>query len=208
VMTWGKAVPVLSVSVIFDALRIFFEWFVLFGPALGAVVCTAGVNSAIGTSVSGVGGKIVTAGCTAVAGVLGFFGAGPIEAFGIVMAMAVGFLGWLVVGGILLGTNSRIFKENALWFIGSLLVSEIPFVGSIPAITISVWRMYGRQIKMEKAALAKWKKEGAAAQLQERNQQIAQAQMMKIRDAQVQQAQFEEQEAANYESTEKVREAA
>src|SRR3989344_216103 len=85
--------------------------------------------------------------------------------------------------------------ENALWFGASLLVSEVPFVGSIPALTIVMWRMHHVQIKIEKEALKKWKKENADAQLQERRQQIAeQAQMIQYQAGQVAQAQ---QEAAN-----------
>jgi hypothetical protein len=53
--------------------------------------------------------------------------------------------------------------------------------------------MYRNQIKIEKAAFAKWEKENASAQLQQRNQVAAQ--VMQIQAAQ--QAQFMEQEAAN-----------
>ena len=57
-MTWGKALPLLIVAGIFDVIRIFFEWFVFFGPALGAVACTAGVNSVVGTTVAATAGKL------------------------------------------------------------------------------------------------------------------------------------------------------
>ena len=85
--------------------------------------------------------------------------------------MATGFAGWLIVGGWLMATNSRIFKENALWFVGSLLFSEVPFIGAIPAITVSVWKMHSNQIKIEKAAFAKWEKENADALVAEKRQQ-------------------------------------
>jgi len=112
-----------------------------------------------------------------------------------IMAIVTGLAGWLVILILLLIFNGRIFKENALWFGASLLVSEVPFVGSIPALTIVMWRMHHVQIKIEKEALKKWKKENADAQLQERRQQIAeQAQMIQYQAGQVAQAQ---QEAAN-----------
>jgi hypothetical protein len=195
VMTWGKATPVLVIAVLFDALRLLFEWFWFFGPALAAIACTLGVNSFFGISIAGVVGKVVAAGCTVAAGVVGVASLEVSATFGTVMAMAVGFMGWLTVGIILLATNARIFKENLLWFVGALLISEVPIVGSIPAITIAVWRMYSQQIKTEKAALAKWKKGNAQAQLQERNQQAAQ--IMQIQA--IQQAQFEQEQAANAE---------
>ena len=101
-------------------------------------------------------------------------------------------------------TNARIFKANAangLWFIGSLLISEIPIFGSIPAITVSVWRMYSVQIKKERAELKKYQEERAAIELQERRQQAAY--LMQMQAAQEMQAANDElyveqqQEAAN-----------
>ena len=183
VMTWGKASLVLAFAVVFDALRMMFEMFWFFGPALAALACTAGVNSALGTSVAAITGKITAAGCSLAAGAAGFVGAPVIAAFGVIMAMATGFAGWLVVGAIIMWTNKRIMKANAghaLWFVGSLLISEIPIVGTFPALTGVTWKMYSTQIKKDKEALKKYKEEQAAEQLKERQQQ----------------AQFMQQEAA------------
>lgn len=197
-MTWGKATPVLVVAAVFDALRLLCEFLWFFGPAIAAIACTAGVNNFLGATISGVIGKAVAAGCglaAAAAGVIGIEVTGPLS---IVMADAVGFMGWLVVGALLLTTNPRIFKENLLWIVGSLFASEIPFVGALPALTVAVWRMYRNQIKTEKAELADWEKKNAAAQLQERNQRAAQV----IQIQAMQQAQFEEQEAEEEEMAE------
>lgn len=189
VMTWGKASWVLVPAIVFDALRMMFEWFWFFGPALAAVACTAGVNSALGTSVAGIAGKITAAGCSLAAGAAGFVGAPAIEVFGVIMAMATGFAGWLIVGLIIMKTNSRIIEENAghaLWFVGSLLISEIPIVGTFPALTGVVWKMYSTQIKKDKEALQKYKKENAAVQQQERDQQAARAaQLMQMQAAEL-----------------------
>ena len=160
VMTWGKATPALVISVIFDALRLMFVGFIFFGPAMAGLYCDYKAGEWIGSAF----GLTKTA-CATGAVALGFFGAPALIAFGTVMAMAVGFAGWLTVGGWLLATNSRIFKENALWFVGSLLFSEAPFIGAIPAITGAVWKMHSNQIKIEKAAFAKWKKENTEAQV-------------------------------------------
>ncbi len=199
VMTWGKATPALVISVIFDALRLMFEMFWFFGPALAAVICTV---KAGGSSVAG-------GVCTLVAGAAGFFGAGAIETFGVVMAMATGLAGWLTVGLVLMIFNGRIFKENAIWFAGSLLVSETPIIGSVPALTITVWRMHSNQIRIEKEAYKKWEKENADAQAQERNRQNAQ--LMQARAAQQEaanDAMYEQSQATNEEILESVREAA
>jgi hypothetical protein len=179
VMTWAKASPVLVVAGIFDALRAFFEMFWFFGPALAAVACTAGVNSLVGTTVAATAGKAVAIVCSAVAGTAGYFGAPAIAAFGIVMAISVGLFGWLVVGSIMLTTNGRIFKENEaniFWFVGGLLISEVPIVGSFPALISITWKMYSTQIKKDKEVLKKYEteqKERVALQAQDRNQRIA-----------------------------------
>jgi hypothetical protein len=193
-MTWSKAMPVLIVCVIFDALRIFFEQFWFFGPALAMMACT-GIGGAILEYVPfGLGMKAAAAACGAALVVAEYLGIGvPIAAFGVLMAMAVGLMGWLTVGLMLILSNARIFEENAghaLWFAASLLVSEIPIVGTIPAFTVVVWRMYRVQIKKETAALRKYESEQAAA-LQEEQQQRA-AEFMQFQASR--QAQITEQE--------------
>lgn len=182
VMTWPKAAPVLIVAVIFDAVRFMFTWLIFFGPAFVGLICGVATGSAT-----------VGAVCTVGAGAASLMGAAAVEAFGIMMAMATGFAGWLVVLIILFISNGRIFKENALWFGASLLMSEVPFLNSLPALTFTMWKMHRTQIRVEKAALKKFNEEHAAEQQREQNQQAAQ--MMQLQAAQ--QAEFMEQEAAN-----------
>ncbi len=150
-MTWTKAMPVMAVALIFDALRLMAEFLWLLGPALGAAVCTAYVSDKIGTTVGG-------AACAAGASVVGFYGSPAFSALGVVMAMAIGLLGWLTIGLWVLVTNSRLLSENAgtLWFGGSLLVSEVPFLGAIPALTGTLWRLYSAQIKSDKEKIEKY----------------------------------------------------
>lgn len=156
-MTWMKALPVLVIALVFDALRFVFEQFWFFGPALAGVYCTAKVNGVLTAWTTGLlGAKTAAAACGAGATVAGYFGAPAFEAFGVVMAIAVGLFGWMTVGLILIITNSRIFKENeghALWFIASLLISETPIIGSIPGFTIITVKMYNTQIKKDKENL-------------------------------------------------------
>jgi len=201
VMTWPKAIPTLVFAVLFDALRFMFEQFWFFGPAIAAAYCTTKVSDAVGTAI---GATL----CSAGAGVAGYFGAPAIIAFGVVMAMAVGFSGWLVIGGWLMMTNARIFTENAghsLWFVGSLILSEIPIVGSIPGFTGVTIKMYYTQIKKDKENMAKYEKEQATQQSQDQNQRNAE--LEQERTAQLEQA--EQQEAENEEiNKEEMREAA
>ena len=183
-MTWAKAMPVLVVCLIFDALRFMFEQFWLFVPIFIGV----GTSALIG------GGAIGHVAGTVVGGAAGIFGAGVIEVLGIVMAMAVGFLGWMTVGLVLMITDARIFKENAsnaLWMLFSLGVSEVPLVGTVPVLTGTTWKMYHTQIKKETAALKQYEKEQDTLRQQEQEmqaQQVIQAVQMRM---------AEEDQAAN-----------
>jgi len=164
VMTWGKATLVLAVCIIVDALRFMFDLFWFFGPAIAALLCTIKASAVVGTTIGGLA-------CGAVSVAAGVAAATAVAALGTVMAMAIGFAGWLIVGGWLAATNPRIFKENALWFVGSLLVSEIPIINVLPAMTFTVWKMYRNQITIEAAGLQSFKKEQETEALQEQQQQ-------------------------------------
>ena len=145
-------------------------WF--FGPALAALYCTVKVSDAIGSL-----GGIVAGACTAGAATAGGLAFGAIEMFGVVMAMAVGLIGWLTIFLIQLINNAGIFRENfamILRILLGLLLSEIPIINALPSLTILNTTMFHIQIKKGREELQKWKEENAAAQLQERQQQEAQ----------------------------------
>lgn len=170
-MTWGKALPMIVVAGIFDLVRIFFEMFWFFGPALVAVYCSMQASDWVG-SLWG----LTEAVCTTAAGVAGFYGAAITIPFGTTMAMATAFFGYLTLGLWILMKNPRIFVANAsgsLWLAGSFGVSVVPLVGAIPAFSLVLWRLYRTQIHVEKEALNKWEKEHVAAKRQEREQQAA-----------------------------------
>ncbi|TSA44021.1 hypothetical protein D4R49_01025, partial [bacterium] len=172
VMTWKGAAPILIVAALFDAVRLMFEMFWFFGPALAAIYCTVKASSAVGAL-----GGLTAFICSLAAGAGGFAGAPAIETFGVIMAMATGFAGWLIVGGWIVMTNSRIFKENAssvALFGASLLVSEVPIVGSLPAISVITWRLYHTQIKKDKTTLQKYEADQVAVQTQQQQQQTVQ----------------------------------
>ena len=148
-MSWARAVPVLAACVIFDALRILFEQFWFFGPALLGIA----TNAVLG------GGLIGKAAGVVVGGAAGFAGGGFFEIFGAVMAIAVAVLGWLVVLFLLIILNGRLFKTLAtgwLWSLLGLGVSALPIVGTVPALTLTTLKLYHAQIKKDKVALKEW----------------------------------------------------
>lgn len=152
VMTWGRASIVLIIAVVFDLLRLFFQMFWFFGPALAAALCTIKTGAVVGTTIGGLA-------CGAAAASVGALAFEVIETFGVVMAIAIGVFGWLVVFFLLTAINARIFKTLAtswLWSLFGLGVSIIPIVGSIPMITISVLRLYHAQIKKDREKLKEW----------------------------------------------------
>lgn len=184
VMTWARASPVLILCVIFDALRFFFNMFWFFGPALAALYCTVKVSDAVGSL-----GGIVAGACTAGAATAGGLAFGAIEMFGVIMAMAVGLVGWLTVFLVQLMNNFGIFKENFAMIIRfglSLLLSEIPIINALPSLTIINATMFHIQIKKGQEELRKWKEAQTTTQQAER--------------AQFMQNQATQQEAANDEA--------
>jgi hypothetical protein len=61
-----------------------------------------------------------------------------------------------------------------LWFAGSLLLSETPLIGALPALTGIVGKMYRTQIQKEAAELAAYKKRREETTLAERRMKTAQ----------------------------------
>lgn len=185
-MTWAKASPVFVVSVLFDALRLMCQQLWFFGPALAALYCTSEGGAALSSWTFGaLGTKTAGFACSVGATVIGAYGLPVIEVMGIILAIAVGLIGWMTIGLMLITSNRRIFKENAgnsLWFIGSLLISEVPFVGTIPALTGTLFKMYSVQIRTEKAALTAYHQRQETLKVQERQMQAAQ--LMQMRAAQ------------------------
>ena len=189
VMTWGRAAPTIAIAGVFDLLRLMFEWFVVFGPALFGVAAGVAASSYVGTTIgSGVG--------VVAAGLAGFFGGGAFEVFGIVMAMAIGLLGWMTILLLFTMTDFRIFKENTgniIWLMFGLIFAEIPFVGSLPSLTGMTVMMYRTQIRKEKAALKRWEEEETQIAAGERASQMAMAAQIQAARAAQEDAQREEE---------------
>ncbi len=189
VMTWGKASFVLVAAVIFDLVRGFFQLFWFFGPAMAGLYCTLKVGDVW------VVGKLLVAGCVALAGGAGVAFSEVTGPFGVLMADSIGLIAFLTLGLWIVITNERILKSIAnapLQFAGAFAIGEIPLIGAFPVFSVILWRLYSTQIRVEKAAHAKWEEEQATLHRQEQEQQNAR--LMQARVAQVAAA---NQQAAN-----------
>lgn len=202
-----KASPILAVCLVFDAARSFFGMFWFFGPALAAAYCTTATSNTLATWTFGLlETKAAAAICATGAAAAGSLLSAPLILFGTVMGMAVGLMGWLVIGLVIMMTNARIFKDHAghsFLFIFGLGLSEIPLIGVLPALTGSTLRMYHTQIKSDKESLRKYVAENANTQLQERRQQSAEmTQLQEARLNQIQQQNAAQEEMDDEEQSE------
>lgn len=200
-MTRGKRLPIVVVAGVFDAIRLFFEFFMITGPALAALWCTSHAGDTLDKWTFGLLGlKTAALACSAGAAAIGAAGSEITMPLGAVMSAVVGLIGFLVLGLWIVMTNARLFKVMTaapIWFVGAFALTEIPFIGAIPVYSIILWRLYGSQIRIEQAALKQWEADHAARLRQRREEQAAQlAQVQQARLAQAEQEQ-QEQEAAN-----------
>jgi hypothetical protein len=74
-------------------------------------------------------------------------------------------------------------------------VAALPLIGAIPTFSITLYKLYRRQIKLEKAAYKKWEKTHAAEQVQQRQERAAQYAAEQNRAAEAKQA--EQQQVTN-----------
>lgn len=164
-MTWGKSFLLLSISVIFDFLRAFFALLFITGPALVGVVSGAVASQYLGSWLGGAVG--------AAAGAVSFLGAPELEAFGAIMALVVGLLGWMLVMALLLLSGVSLFGGGGRRFLQmafSLFVSEIPILDAAPALTPNVYLIIRAQRKEDREAAEKYAA-AYATQIQEQQQE-------------------------------------
>jgi hypothetical protein len=165
VMTWSKAGPVLALALLFDAIRVFFQFFWFFGPALAVGYCQVGVD-----------GAVASAACSATATTVGYFGAPIFMYLGSIGAIIAAIAGWMIVGLIVVSTNFRILYVNArtlLHYVMGLGVGLMPFVGSLPALSVTVGYQYRLQIAHDKEKYAAWQQQNAAQIARERDEWYA-----------------------------------
>jgi hypothetical protein len=172
-MTWGRALPVLVGSLIFDAAGAFFAFFWIIGPALGFGICAVTGQSTVGS----LGGVTETI-CVGAAAAASYLLAGAFEAFGAVMAALVSYMGWGAATLYLLLTNARIYKKNSdhiLWSLGGLVIDGVPFVNALPALTATMYKLYRTQIHKERAELEAYIRAKALLEAQTQQETWAQA---------------------------------
>lgn len=200
VMTWKEASPALIAAGLCDALRAFFNLFWFFGPAIAAFYCTTAASEWIGEAWG-----LTKAVCAMAATAGGVYFSPVIASFGVVMADAVAFMGFLALVFWILIANSRMIKTVTTAYrqiSASFLIGALPIIGAFPTFAPTVWKLYRRQIKLERAAYKKWEQDTAAARQQQRDMQIAQAVRLRTSDQlQAQQMQVAQQEAAIYPPT-------
>jgi hypothetical protein len=163
-MTWAKAAPIFAITGTFDLARLFFTLFWFFGPVLAGTATAAYLNQYMGSWLSETIGTLV-------AGASGVYLSAALGIFGTVMAMVLGFMGALVSLSAILATNARIFKVNAravLWMVLGFGITQTPFIGGLPSLTVTAWRLYHHQIKAEKAAHQAWQQARDAAEQEKR----------------------------------------
>ena len=171
VMSWWNPAAILALMVAlgFDAIRAFFEWLGFALPALGGVITGAIANYFLG-SVAG----YIAGGVTAVAG--GVFVGPELEGFGLIMAEVIGLAGFFAILGLLFFTNARIFKANEtalFWLLITFVVTEVPFLDTVPMLGVFVWHMYRTQISKEREARAGWQARNEALDAQELQLKLA-----------------------------------
>jgi hypothetical protein len=170
-MTWARAAPIIVVSVIFDAARFFFTLFWFFGPALFDAYCTYKGGKILSTYTLGVlGTKTAALACTGASVAIGASTIGALIAFGVVMALLVGLLGWLVIGLLTLLVDARILKHpsNLVALVIGLFGSEMPFLDALPFLTGTTLKIFHTQIKTDRVALKAYRRQRQAAQDEQR----------------------------------------
>lgn len=189
-MSWGGAAIPLAIAIVTDLLRAFFNFFWFFGPALAALYCAQKVSEWVG-SLWGLTGAV----CAGLAVKAGAIVSAVTVPFGTVMAFSVAIFGFLALFLIIAMRNRRLFKTATtapIQFGAAFALSSVPLVGALPFFTFTIGRLYRAQIKTEQAALRKWEKQHATAELEQRRQQAAYAAQLQA----AQQAELMQQEMA------------
>ncbi len=176
-----KAVLFLGLAVLFDALKVFFNFLVILGP----VVAGAIVNMYVGGGVLGsVAGWATTLGLGAVEV---FTGAGIAIGFlGGILAVVVGLFGWLLFMLLFAFAGINLFHHGGRRFLQILLgvgVSIIPFINVIPSFSFNIWLAVKDVRKEDKKARDEWRSTQTSARERTRQQQLQRAALIQIQQA-------------------------
>ncbi len=178
-MSGWKRVVSYAIAATFDFLKLIFTFLLFSGPFIAAEAAKMYAESkGVPSWLTGVVWYF-TAGGTVAIEVLQPEIAGVIEAFGILMAMVIGFAGGLFMAiWFWIFCKIQPWKKNSsiLWMGLGWIASMVPFVNLLPTLSISAWRIVADQLKADREELKNWKAANAQ-QLEEQNQ-VRQAQIM------------------------------
>lgn len=177
VMTWAAAAPILMWALIFDGVRALFEYIGIFAPIAAGLVTNAVASSYLPSWLP-FHDTLASASAWLIGGATAIFASPELEGFGMLMALILGFAGWMLIGIMILLTNARIFKESAMTLIVMILgaaLTEVPLLDGLPLITGTLWAMYSRQISTEKKQFRRWQRQQAKRQEQQKKFMRAQA---------------------------------
>jgi hypothetical protein len=138
----------LGLALIMDIARAFFAYFFITGPALIGGGAAATAHHYLGWA--GAVGDWISAGIGTIAAGIGLLGDEILGPFGIVMAEALGFLGFTAVY-LLLFFEGITLIERIFSMIYTFVVCEAPLVDAIPILTISAWQDIRAEEKKDKA---------------------------------------------------------
>ena len=177
----------IGLSILLDALKAFFASFLITGSLLLGAGSVALLSSSDWTSWLPDAAKtaIGTAVTVGAAGTVGPY----LEAFGIVLAMAIGLAGWALLITLLYASGVRFFTgsgRNLLMTFAGFCASEVPIVDALPTFTPTVYLLIRETRKEDRKAIAAWDEAEKARQLE-----TEEAERM-----------LAEQEALQYEATE------
>jgi hypothetical protein len=198
-----KATILMSLALVFDVLKFMATQLWIFGPALVGGAAGVAVASQYG-ALAGKAAGLITGAASGAAELIPGVAAG-VELIGVILALAIGLLGWLILITVMASFRIRFFKgesRNFLRLFVGFLVSEIPLIDALPSFTVSTWLIIRGEYKAQKEAKAKYDAEyGAFLKQQQRTQNIEQKQLLQLQAAQIQ-AEQDEQDLADADAAE------
>lgn len=185
-------VILLSLAVVFDVAKAFFASLFLTGSAIAGLVVAGALDSSSLTSwLPG----FAKAGVGALAAVGTGVAAGPeLEIFGIIAAMLIGFVGWVILIFTMFFSGITFFSGRPRSFLKlfvGFVASEVPLIDAIPTFTPTIWLLLRDERKEYRKELAAYKKTLADAEQAARVQQTEQLIALKQAQARAREAEQE-----------------
>lgn len=165
-------------AVVFDALKFIFDIFIFAAPVLAGIAAkiyaeTSNLPGFVGNALAFAAGSSVA--------VAELFVGTAVLAFGVLMAMAVSFFGWLFLSLWFVTASINPFSRRRVFatMLG-LGASIVPFLNILPTFTPTVWYIVRSVRREDREARKKWEKERSlyAARLAGLRHQQEAAQLM------------------------------